>query len=68
MLGAEEFYFVKVQGRAANLANVQRGFGEHLMFLRVLAIKGHVCPVSSMGFVLQKGGIKGPFHLWDKRN
>lgn len=47
LLGTEEFFFVKVEGQAANLVGVQRGFGEHhLMFLTVLATEGHICPGS----------------------
>lgn len=42
--GTEEFYFGKVQAQAANLAGTQRGFGEHLMFLSVLAVEVHFPP------------------------
>lgn len=64
--GTEELYFLKVQVQAANLANTQRGFGGHLMFLRVLAIEGHI-PAGSFwfltcfGFYVAVGKNKRPF-------
>lgn len=64
--GTEEFYFVKVQAQAANLADIQRGFGGHLMFQRVLAIEGHIppgssCFLASFGFYIAVGRNKRPF-------
>lgn len=64
--GTEGFYFVKVQAQAANLADIQRGFGERLKFLSVLAIEGHISPVFfwflvSLGFYIAVGRNKRPF-------
>jgi len=64
--GTEEFYFIKVQAQAANLADIQRGFGEHLMLLRVLAIESHIPPGSflflvSHGFYIAVGRNNRPF-------
>lgn len=44
--GTEGFYFVQVQ--AANLADIERGFGGHLVFLRVTFFQG-----SFLGLILQ---------------
>lgn len=49
--GTEGFYFVQIQ--AANLADVERDFGGHLMFLRVTFLQAPSGFCSFLGLILQ---------------